>query len=340
MVMDYEAEHYAASGQRVTRRLVDPINFTCSVDLDFSPRIEDCWYETTCLSASQPRFLDTRRRQNGGIRIKSGTDATENDSAWNPNFMPTFGEDDAASKTNEAANKNSGKGASLGSFFQKSAAKTPVDAMNDNHSISSRSMNSRSVSDRSNAERSKSEKKLAEKTKISHENKGRHESSAMHAIDELSAADFSMDRSVDQRKPKNFGGGGKLGSFLSKGTVSEGTEAEIADNHSVVSGASMGSLSISKRSGAERSRAEKGLSDKTKTPSSKSPNQDDENSITMEEVAQGEKKFRFGEYNEVFEISYLPESVIDDLFWSSDELAEFRYEAFLEEAGLDIDEYM
>ena len=340
--MDFDAEYYVASGQRVTRRLVDPIKFTCSVDLDFSPRIEECWYETTCLSLSQPRFLGVdgaqRKKSNGGLPRNSDRMVAEKDSAWNPNFMPTFGEEDSASKKQQAADRNSGKGASLGSFFQKSAAKAPLDAMNDNHSISSRSMNSRSVSDRSNAERSKSEKKLAEKAK-----KVRSEESvAMHSIDEMSAADFSVDRGADQRKQGKGGGGGKLGNFLSKGTIEEEVQPVSGDTQSVVSGTSMGSLSISKRRGAERSKAEKGFSGKSKPKSSKrAKDDDDENSITMEEaVVKGEKKFRFGEYNEVFEVSYLPESVLDDLFWSSDELAEFRYEAFLEEAGLDMDEYM
>jgi hypothetical protein len=69
---------------------------------------------------------------------------------------------------------------------------------------------------------------------------------------------------------------------------------------------------------------------------------EDETSLTLDEIGKPEvKKFRIDEEcNEQFEIPYLTNSMYDDLFYGSEELADFRYEAFLEEVGLDINEYM
>jgi hypothetical protein len=78
---------------------------------------------------------------------------------------------------------------------------------------------------------------------------------------------------------------------------------------------------------------------------------DDIHSLTMEQVAgididdigidiEIEKKLRFTDGHQEFEIPYPTNSMYDDLFWTEDELADFRYTAFLEEAGLDVDEYM
>jgi hypothetical protein len=44
---------------------------------------------------------------------------------------------------------------------------------------------------------------------------------------------------------------------------------------------------------------------------------------------------RFADNNEVNEISRLRDSVIADMFYESGDLATFRYEAFMEDAGLD-----
>ena len=66
-------------------------------------------------------------------------------------------------------------------------------------------------------------------------------------------------------------------------------------------------------------------------------------SITkMEQVelkAKTTKVVRFADENELNEISRLRNSVIAEMFWASEDLANFRYEAFMEEAGLDINEF-
>jgi hypothetical protein len=48
------------------------------------------------------------------------------------------------------------------------------------------------------------------------------------------------------------------------------------------------------------------------------------------------KTVQFADEAELNEISFLRKSLLGDLFYGSEDLAEFRYEAFMEEAGLDI----
>lgn len=55
----------------------------------------------------------------------------------------------------------------------------------------------------------------------------------------------------------------------------------------------------------------------------------------LEAALKGKKMVRFADENELNEISKLQASVLHELFYASEELAEFRYEAFMEEAGLD-----
>ena len=51
------------------------------------------------------------------------------------------------------------------------------------------------------------------------------------------------------------------------------------------------------------------------------------------------KCVRFSDEIELTEISRMRNSVIAEIFWGSDELANFRYEAFMEAAGLDIEDF-
>lgn len=60
---------------------------------------------------------------------------------------------------------------------------------------------------------------------------------------------------------------------------------------------------------------------------------------TMETQTEEVKCVRFEDEVELNEISRLRNSVIAEIFWASDEIANFRYEAFMEEAGLDISEF-
>ena len=59
----------------------------------------------------------------------------------------------------------------------------------------------------------------------------------------------------------------------------------------------------------------------------------------MEFKAKSIKMVRFTDEVELNEISRLRNSVIAEMFWASEDLANFRYEAFMEEAGLDINEF-
>jgi hypothetical protein len=51
------------------------------------------------------------------------------------------------------------------------------------------------------------------------------------------------------------------------------------------------------------------------------------------------KGVRFADEVELNEISRLRNSMLDDMFYASEDLANFRYEAFMEEAGLDIADF-
>ena len=53
----------------------------------------------------------------------------------------------------------------------------------------------------------------------------------------------------------------------------------------------------------------------------------------------GKKHVRFADEIDVKQFSRLGISVFDDMFYASQDLAEFRYEAFMEEAGLDMADY-
>lgn len=58
-----------------------------------------------------------------------------------------------------------------------------------------------------------------------------------------------------------------------------------------------------------------------------------------EEKAKMTKSVRFEDEVELNEISKLRRSMLDDMFYASEDLANFRYEAFMEEMGLDMDEF-
>ena len=70
-MMDFPSDndHQTYSWEKVTKKHVDPITFSCTVDVAFVPRIEDCSYETTCFAMSHPRFGD--RTTNGKTKPTS-----------------------------------------------------------------------------------------------------------------------------------------------------------------------------------------------------------------------------------------------------------------------------
>ena len=54
-----------------------------------------------------------------------------------------------------------------------------------------------------------------------------------------------------------------------------------------------------------------------------------------EEKAKLEKRVRFEDEVQMNEISRLRRSMLEDMFYASEDLANFRYEAFMEEMGLE-----
>jgi hypothetical protein len=55
--------------------------------------------------------------------------------------------------------------------------------------------------------------------------------------------------------------------------------------------------------------------------------------------AGGKSRVRFADEVDVNQFSRLGASHFDDMFYASQDLAEFRYEAFMEDAGLDMADY-
>ncbi|KAL3934461.1 MAG: hypothetical protein SGBAC_009830 [Bacillariaceae sp.] len=169
----------------------------------------------------------------------------------------------------------------------------------DNMSVGSRSIASRSVADLSVAERSRTEDKLKRKAKSKKQKSARKLKNS--------------DPHQHQQDMKN---------------IMEDTVGKIA----AVSVASAPPE-------ASKNRAKSGLRQKLKYAIDDDKTDDDDKSLTLDDV-KIERKLRFGEEHEEFTIDRITNSMYDDLFYGSEELADFRYEAFLEDAGLDADEYM
>jgi hypothetical protein len=63
-------------------------------------------------------------------------------------------------------------------------------------------------------------------------------------------------------------------------------------------------------------------------------------SLNMEDIGPVVKQLRFrDDDSERYFSQELTDSMYGDMFWTEEELAEMRYEAFLEEIGLDVNEY-
>lgn len=318
--MDFYEDYRSAPWERVTRKVVDPITFLTTANIESFPRNEECAYETTGSVLVEPRFGEKF------VQTRSGVSDGQ-DSSWTPinANVPTmrskkkFSQYSGTPKSKKNSLKDTlkGRSASLGAFFQKSSIGQLEQDM-DNASLGSKSMNSRSIADRSNAERSKSEDKLKRRNRRKRRSSGSKES--RNSRNSSIPSKESPKEIQDEQK-----GGTDLGSVGVSSSIdefnpdrwNEGTKEnhEISDtmdkmdaNHSIIVDGK----------------------------------DEDEKSLTLEEVGLPviEKKVRFMEGVGVREIPYPTNSMYDDLFWGSEELADFRYEAFLEEAGLEVDNYL
>lgn len=219
----------------------------------------------------------------------------------------------------------------------------------DDHSIGSRSLASLSIADRSNAEMSKSEKELFNKSKH-HKVKRKNRTGSSHR---RGSKDFGND---DSTSDNDIPGMAALNKYFNASTIAEGdedlldeaVEIEVSDSHSVMSGSTLGSKSITQLSIAERSTNEARLKNKNKSALKGGGRaggqlsaflEVSERSLDVNDIGPVVKKLRFQDGHEIREIPYPTASMYDDLFWDEDELAEFRYEAFMEEAGLDINDF-
>jgi hypothetical protein len=279
-------------------------------------------------------------------------------------------------KSGNSSNNNDPAGKiknSLGAFFNMASQKTAISTVEaDNQSLSSKSLTSRSVHDRSLAERSKAEQKLLDAAQKLHEGDEPHNgipstrcrksrvvrlndanrSLTMRSINELSFEGFSCSSEGKNNNSGSRNGGGDE-SLLSR-------SLNLLPSEEKDGGHDADARSISQRSTSNRSKKENQLAEIVKSPyrekqkliikeDSKEDLEDDDEdedddikSITMGEVMGIviEKKLWFKDGHEEFEIPYPTNSMYDDLFWTEEELGDFRYAAFLEEAGLDVDEYM
>eukprot|EP00539_Tryblionella_compressa_P003724 CAMPEP_0178748082 /NCGR_PEP_ID=MMETSP0744-20121128/8694_1 /TAXON_ID=913974 /ORGANISM="Nitzschia punctata, Strain CCMP561" /LENGTH=392 /DNA_ID=CAMNT_0020401419 /DNA_START=210 /DNA_END=1388 /DNA_ORIENTATION=+ len=244
-------------------------------------------------------------------------------------------------------------------------------------SMSSRSVSDRSHAERSKAEESLARKA---KERRSHRGNGSinasngngsnndDQSIAMQSIDELNAADFNESSPTRNTNKSPVRTKGTLGFFLKQNAIDEKAEEDGAQNEedrldtkSVTSASTLGSKSFSALSRAEQSDSEKKLREKRKeteidetssmerkpstsqtvTTTTEAIREELEASLNLEDVRPTEKKLRFRDGDSEKYISQeLTNSMYDDLFYTSEELADFRYEAFLEEAGLDVNEFM
>jgi hypothetical protein len=150
-------------------------------------------------------------------------------------------------------------------------------------------------------------------------------------------------------------------------------DRNAADAASIVSASTLGSKSVSARSKAEQSGSEKKMRRRKKFAMGETLTEEDDedtdendqrvnssgiNGFVQEKTEKGnislddsldlkdavvprvEKNLRFRDgHSEKYISQEITHSMYDDLFYTSEELAEFRYEAFMEEAGLDINEF-
>ncbi|KAL3912433.1 MAG: hypothetical protein SGILL_006883 [Bacillariaceae sp.] len=349
-------------GTKVIRRRVDPITFAFQEDVVGIPRIEETSFETTDFAVSQKGMLRLKHtvrgssEKNGSSTLTSPKKRSNVRNGRKPSTpaadpqrrsvsMPLVNSSSSAKKKSSRSKSPKGRGASngssatkskqsrlkkaptakkqsktssdstLGSFLQRNTAQQFFQqeakrvlggggGLYDNRSVGSgRSMATMSVTDRSIAERSKTEASLAQRAKqrrVAREERAKRR----RASRERRAATAKL-----QEKQK----------VPSEGDIKEENEDEVENENQV----------------APQLSSKKPLTGILRKGSL-------EDSLNLEDavVSREEKKLRFrDEHSEKYISKELTNSMYDELFWTAEELAEFRYEAFMEEAGLDVNDF-
>jgi hypothetical protein len=164
------------------------------------------------------------------------------------------------------------------------------------------------------------------------------ESSAERELEELSASDFSSSSSKDDESSAE-----RELEALPDSELSSSEEEELPTNllarppSPPIPGSPVG------KSPRRSPRLRKKLS----IMESSQNTVDDDASINPEEDLggfkppkdDGKKQARFADEVDINQFSRFGASLFDDLYYASNDLAEFRYAAFMEEAGLDIADY-
>jgi hypothetical protein len=235
---------------------------------------------------------------------RSGIDAP----IWTPpsSRTPVLNQHKKVGSASSSNSNGNGKPASLGAFFKKSSNESLEEL--DNMSLGSKSMNSRSIADLSTAERSKTEDKLKRKAKDRKGKERRGSKNSSKSNHNTSQTDME---SIKENSANSFD-----------------YEVKSASTHEPLKSP------IKLKSNMRKPQGKLGHLLETE-------GDEDEKSLNLEEAVEPRKqKLRFQEGHEEFEIARITDSMYDDLFYTSEELADFRYEAFLVEAGLDVEEYM
>ena len=181
----------------------------------------------------------------------------------------------------------------------------------------------------------------------------------MLSIDEQSAQGFDEGE-------KDSSKGSRLGNFLKESSAPSHSKVED-DNRSTMSASTLGSK-VSRMSSADRSKYETKLKsargakprhdpisaardarspEKEKKKKQLIPRTPLKSILKKESSGESTKKARKLEIKDGHDIQEMPTlddkewyRDWDDIWYSEEELADMRYEAFLEEAGLDVGEYM
>lgn len=257
------------------------------------------------------------------------------------------------------------KVASLGAFFSQASIKEENQGDDDDHSIGSKSLGSRSISDRSNAEMSKAEMKLRSRRN------GLKSDASMMSIDEGSVvSEFNGNHNKSKMGLK----GDVLSQFFhakkpqQQKHLQQQKKQHNDDDQSVMSASTISSKSIQVLSTADRSKNEIKIrtsrdnggrfsptpkKTQASSPVVKARKTAPKKAITTPLkscVKKGgirsslkSKKLDFSDDIGIVEVPTLDDKEHyrdwDAIWYDEDELAEFRYEAFMEEAGLDIGDY-
>ena len=364
----YGTNHPSFSWGKVTRRIVDPVTFVCYLDVTSVPRIEDCSYETTNIAISHPRFgeqsaiMGRHRSASPDHHVIasrdhwamtssalvdfefssppkiSGRGTNDEEKSWRPPQSPRSTNTShlessvrkgmkkmtTQSTSKVGATKNGTENpvrASLGVFFSKAFdVEDKGDA--DNQSVGNRSFGARSISDRSNAELSKAEMNYKLRMKSDGTTMSMGDCRASGCLDTASSRSYrrSSDTSRLSDRSMLLIAGSPITEATSKMDIighsfSAADDRRVLPNPTVDEQASGEHMTVAILRSCIKSGG---------TPS-KSRKLDFLDELAIWDIPTLGDKEHYRDW--------------ESIWYDEEELAEFRYEAFMEEAGLNVEDY-